>query len=211
MRIFVTGATGTVGRHVVQRLLTACVDVRALTRRPESVGLPAAVEVVGGNLENPESLAPAFDGVDRMYLLATGPPNRSSNSRSGPVSGGSWCCHRPAPGSRTTRATSSIAPRNVQWRTLVRSGPRCGPACARGTSWTGPTRSVPRAWRRRHTMPRGSRRCTSSTLPRWPPPHCCPTVTTERFTPCPGPRRSPRPNRWRLSEKPSAAISGSRN
>lgn len=70
--IFVTGATGTVGRHVVDHLLTACVDVRALTRRPHSAGLPAAVEVVGGDLENPESLASVFDGVDRMYLLATG-------------------------------------------------------------------------------------------------------------------------------------------
>ncbi len=27
---------------------------------------------MGGDLENPESLAPAFHGVDRMYLLATG-------------------------------------------------------------------------------------------------------------------------------------------
>lgn len=72
MRIFVTGATGTVGRQVIEHLLTASADVRALTRRPENAGLPAAVEVVGGDLENPESLAPAFDGVDRMYLLATG-------------------------------------------------------------------------------------------------------------------------------------------
>lgn len=72
MRIFVTGATGTVGRHVVEQLLTAGAAVRALTRRPESAGLPAAVEVVGGDLEKPESLASAFDGVNRMYLLATG-------------------------------------------------------------------------------------------------------------------------------------------
>ncbi len=72
MKIFVTGATGTVGRHVVEHLLTAGADVRALTRRPESAGLPAAVEVVGGDLEQPESLASAFDGVDRMYLVAAG-------------------------------------------------------------------------------------------------------------------------------------------
>lgn len=72
MSIFVTGATGTVGRQVVEHLLTAGADVRALTRRPGNPGLPAAVDVVGGDLENPESLAPAFDGVNRMYLLATG-------------------------------------------------------------------------------------------------------------------------------------------
>ena len=72
MRIFVTGATGTVGREVIEHLLTAGAHVRALTRRPENAGLPAAIEVVGGDLENPESLVPAFHGVDRMYLLATG-------------------------------------------------------------------------------------------------------------------------------------------
>lgn len=72
MRILVTGATGTVGRHVVDHLLTAGVDVRALTRRPESAELPAAVEVVEGDLEKPQSLASALDGVDRMYLLAVG-------------------------------------------------------------------------------------------------------------------------------------------
>lgn len=40
MRILVTGATGTVGRHVVGHLAGAGVDVRALTRRPETAGLP---------------------------------------------------------------------------------------------------------------------------------------------------------------------------
>lgn len=72
MKIFVTGATGMVGRQVVEQLLTAGADVRALTRRPDSAGLPAAVEVVGGDLEDPESLASVFDGADRMYLLAAG-------------------------------------------------------------------------------------------------------------------------------------------
>lgn len=76
MKIFVSGATGTVGRHVVDHLLTAGADVRALTRRPESAGLPAAVEVVCGDLEKPESLASAFEGTDRMYLLAAGDSQR---------------------------------------------------------------------------------------------------------------------------------------
>ncbi|MGH3916871.1 MAG: NAD(P)H-binding protein [Pseudonocardiaceae bacterium] len=67
-----TGATGTVGRHVVEQLLTAGADVRALSRRPESAGLPAAVEVVGGDLEDPVSLVSAFDGADRMYLFPAG-------------------------------------------------------------------------------------------------------------------------------------------
>lgn len=76
MRIFVTGATGMVGRHVVDFLLTAGTEVRALTRRPTTAGLPSAVEVVGGDLENPESLAGLMDGVDRVYLIATGETGR---------------------------------------------------------------------------------------------------------------------------------------
>ncbi len=69
MRILVTGATGTVGRHVVGHLAGAGMDVRALTRRPETAGLPAGVQVVGGDLERVEDLGPVFDDVDRLYLL----------------------------------------------------------------------------------------------------------------------------------------------
>jgi uncharacterized protein YbjT (DUF2867 family) len=72
MRILVTGATGLVGRQVVEYLATKGVDVRALTRRPESAGLPVSVDVVRGDLEDPASLTSAFDSVDRMYLMAVG-------------------------------------------------------------------------------------------------------------------------------------------
>lgn len=72
MKVVVTGATGSVGRYVVELLLAGGAEVRALTRRPESAGFPPAVEVVGGDLEQPESLAGIFDGVDRMYLILAG-------------------------------------------------------------------------------------------------------------------------------------------
>lgn len=72
MKILVTGATGTVGRNVVELLLIGGAEVRALTRRPDSADLPAAAEVVGGDLENPESLSKVFDGVDRLYLIMAG-------------------------------------------------------------------------------------------------------------------------------------------
>ncbi|CAM3896989.1 SDR family oxidoreductase [Kibdelosporangium persicum] len=72
MRILVTGATGTVGRHVVDQLLTAGATVRALTRDPAAAALPSRVELVRGDLDAP---APElFEGVDRMYLLALGDP-----------------------------------------------------------------------------------------------------------------------------------------
>ncbi|SHG11988.1 NAD(P)H-binding protein [Streptoalloteichus hindustanus] len=69
MTILVTGATGNVGRHVVNQLVAAGEAVRALTRRPERTGLPAGVEVVAGDLRRPETVSPAVAGVDRMYLF----------------------------------------------------------------------------------------------------------------------------------------------
>lgn len=47
--ILVTGATGQVGRCLVAELLDAGVSVRALTRSPDTAGLPAQVEVVAGD------------------------------------------------------------------------------------------------------------------------------------------------------------------
>ncbi|GGL14498.1 SDR family oxidoreductase [Planomonospora parontospora] len=69
MKILVTGATGFVGRNVVDRLVRAGTEVRALTRNPAAAGLPPQVEVVRGDLAEPGSVAPAFDGIDRMYLF----------------------------------------------------------------------------------------------------------------------------------------------
>jgi uncharacterized protein YbjT (DUF2867 family) len=59
---------------VVAQLLDAGVPVRALTRRPAAAGLPASVEVVGGDLTVPESLDPALRDVGAVFLLWTAPP-----------------------------------------------------------------------------------------------------------------------------------------
>jgi uncharacterized protein YbjT (DUF2867 family) len=72
--VLVIGATGRVGRAVVAQLLGAGVPVRALTRRPATAGLPAAVEVVAGDLTAPESLDAALQGVGAVFLLWTAPP-----------------------------------------------------------------------------------------------------------------------------------------
>jgi uncharacterized protein YbjT (DUF2867 family) len=69
MRILVTGATGSVGRLVVDELLAlGATGVRALTNNPARAALPDGVEVVEGYLGRPESVRPALAGVDRMYL-----------------------------------------------------------------------------------------------------------------------------------------------
>jgi len=69
MPILVTGATGSVGRHLVAELLTAGADVRAVTRDPGRANLPAGVEVVAGNYASGDLPAGIFDGVERAFVF----------------------------------------------------------------------------------------------------------------------------------------------
>ena len=69
MTIRVTGATGTVGRLVVDHLVAnGAQHVRALTNNPAQAALPAEVEVVQGYLGRLETLPDALAGVERLYL-----------------------------------------------------------------------------------------------------------------------------------------------
>ena len=72
--ILVIGATGRVGRLVVDQLLSGGASVRALTRRPDAAVLPTSVEVVAGDLVVPDSLDVALQGVEAVFLLWTAPP-----------------------------------------------------------------------------------------------------------------------------------------
>ncbi|WP_245811816.1 NAD(P)H-binding protein [Actinophytocola xinjiangensis] len=64
-----TGATGTVGRHVVAGLLRDGARVRALTRTPATARLPPGTEIVPGDLAAPESCVDALSGVSAMFLF----------------------------------------------------------------------------------------------------------------------------------------------
>ncbi|RKT88481.1 Uncharacterized conserved protein YbjT, contains NAD(P)-binding and DUF2867 domains [Saccharopolyspora antimicrobica] len=68
----VTGATGNVGRPLVEQLLAAGHRVRALSRDPASANLPAGAEVVAGNLTDVASLAEVFTGVAAVHLISFG-------------------------------------------------------------------------------------------------------------------------------------------
>lgn len=69
MTILVTGATGRVGRQVVQQLVQRGVAVRALVRDPSKASFPAGVEVVQGDLLDLDALRAAFKGVSTLFLL----------------------------------------------------------------------------------------------------------------------------------------------
>lgn len=69
MTILVTGATGRVGRHVVNELAKRGAAVRILTRDPAKLDFPAGVEVTRGDLLDIDALRAAFDGVRTLFLL----------------------------------------------------------------------------------------------------------------------------------------------
>jgi uncharacterized protein YbjT (DUF2867 family) len=69
MTILVTGATGTIGRNVVDQLVKRGADVRALARDPAKANLPAGVTVVQGDLLDVDSLRGALSGVSTLFLL----------------------------------------------------------------------------------------------------------------------------------------------
>nr|WP_314582773.1 NmrA family NAD(P)-binding protein [uncultured Pseudomonas sp.] len=69
MTILVTGATGRVGRHLVQQLVQRDAKVRVLTRNPAGTDFPAAVEVMQGDLLDLAALRRAFSGVSTLFLL----------------------------------------------------------------------------------------------------------------------------------------------
>src|SRR6516225_8107321 len=67
--ILVTGASGNVGGELLVALLARGEPVRAVVRDPSRASTPAGVEIVQGDLELPESLTPALDGVHGVFLL----------------------------------------------------------------------------------------------------------------------------------------------
>ena len=68
--LLVTGATGCVGRAVVDRALADGWRVRGLARRAPSAALPAGVELLLGAVEDRRAVARAIDGVEAVVHLA---------------------------------------------------------------------------------------------------------------------------------------------
>ena len=75
MKILVAGATGTIGRQIVEQLVQSGHQVRALTRNPSKANFSTDVEVVAGDLTDPASLVSAFEGVNSLRLIKIGGDN----------------------------------------------------------------------------------------------------------------------------------------
>ncbi|MFB7724352.1 SDR family oxidoreductase [Nocardia sp. NPDC056100] len=69
--ILLTGATGNIGRELTRQLATAATPYRALVRDPARAHLPGG-EACRGDLDDPDTLTPAFDGITALFLLVPG-------------------------------------------------------------------------------------------------------------------------------------------
>jgi uncharacterized protein YbjT (DUF2867 family) len=69
MSILITGASGTVGSRIVQRLAASGEDVKALVRTPGKIALPAGATEVVGDMGSATSMRAALSGVRTLFLL----------------------------------------------------------------------------------------------------------------------------------------------
>ena len=69
--VLVTGGTGAVGSELLRLLSQAGVATRALTRNPQKAPTLPGVTWVAGDLAKPETLTPAFEGAQKLFLLTS--------------------------------------------------------------------------------------------------------------------------------------------
>jgi uncharacterized protein YbjT (DUF2867 family) len=70
MKTLIIGCTGTVGNTVMKKLARQGVGVRCMSRSADKLrGLPSGVEGCVADLDNPNTLAAAFSGMDSAFLL----------------------------------------------------------------------------------------------------------------------------------------------
>jgi uncharacterized protein YbjT (DUF2867 family) len=79
--IVVTGATGNVGRPLVETLAAAGEQVTAVSRRAQE--LPAGVRSFQADMSEPETLKPALEGAEAVFLLTS--PDFLANGNLGDV------------------------------------------------------------------------------------------------------------------------------
>lgn len=69
----ITGATGNIGRPLIEQLHEEGHEVRALVRDPSRAKrLPAGIDIAVGDLDDADSVVEALRGVDSVFLLHAG-------------------------------------------------------------------------------------------------------------------------------------------
>lgn len=85
MKLAITGATGFVGSHLLDRALEAGHEVRALTRRPQEPR--AGVTWIAGALDRPKSLAELCEGASAVIHVAGVLTGNAADLEAGNVAG----------------------------------------------------------------------------------------------------------------------------
>jgi uncharacterized protein YbjT (DUF2867 family) len=77
--ILVTGSTGTVGSILVKKLAAAGAPARALIRSREKAEAieKAGIEAFIGDFDKPETLRPALEGIEKVFLLSAPDPRQA--------------------------------------------------------------------------------------------------------------------------------------
>ncbi len=78
MKTLIIGCTGKVGSNVMRELLSRGANVRCMTHSAEKMGrLPSGVEGRIADLDMPETLPEAFEGIESVFLLNAVSPNET--------------------------------------------------------------------------------------------------------------------------------------
>ncbi len=78
MTTLVIGCTGTVGKHVANELAGRSMNVRCMTRSLDKLHyLQAGIEGCAADLDKPETLAQALEGIDDLFLAVQVSPNET--------------------------------------------------------------------------------------------------------------------------------------
>ena len=81
-RVLITGGTGNTGTGLVASLRRAKIDVRVLIRDAQKAEplRAAGADLIVGDLDKPETIAPAVEGVDKIYLLTWNGPTAAQQA-----------------------------------------------------------------------------------------------------------------------------------
>ena len=78
LKVLIIGATGNTGSLLVPKLLNTDIDVRVFVRDEKKARSlkDSGAEVILGDLDRPETIAPAVSNVDKIYLLTWNGPTQ---------------------------------------------------------------------------------------------------------------------------------------